>query len=388
MASVAYNGFLPFCIPTHDEERNTFSRWDGSTLYNNRPSKKSTKTVTVYGSGSDYCIQLTRAQVAEMWWRMRKFKTDASFLSTPICSLNGTGRGLYGTTAESVSYGIGAAPEIGYLKSVTLTPQSSGPDIPSPGRSLIANIETAKVVSGFGSGTPTLCDEKWLTCPLAGAIVRTQVQDYKDGSVDNDYFAGFITGSQVNGSRSSTHNVASVVISGFTSNFGLAPEGVSVASPANIPVLNINPYFPNFDFIQVGDDEFWWAPRVPINASLFLGIVASGTASSASLQFGSYTGAVSSDTGSQIVSIPITLTFSDGTSVTGNQFLLQATYYQTPSGRVAGTSHSLTVGSSSTACQVTGSITPSALLPTGISLTCVEWFGYSGRWNISSGALL
>lgn len=78
---------VPFCVPTLDEDGNPFSQWDGATTAkpdyippdgSYRPSKYSNRPVTVYGSGSDYCVKLTAAQLSRLYYCTNKMKITVS----------------------------------------------------------------------------------------------------------------------------------------------------------------------------------------------------------------------------------------------------------------------------------------------------------------------
>ena len=78
--SSKFNGF-PFATVEKDEEGNAFSLWDGTTKFEDKPSKSSSKRVSVFGN--HYSFKFTKDQLFQIFWRMSEvkpvlFKTDES----------------------------------------------------------------------------------------------------------------------------------------------------------------------------------------------------------------------------------------------------------------------------------------------------------------------
>ena len=82
--SSKFNGF-PFATVEKDEEGNEISLWDGTTKFEGKPSKSSSKRVSVFGN--HYSFKFTKDQLFQIFWRMSEvkpvlFKTDESEVTT------------------------------------------------------------------------------------------------------------------------------------------------------------------------------------------------------------------------------------------------------------------------------------------------------------------
>jgi hypothetical protein len=84
MSTFSYSKDLPFCIQTTDEEGNSVSVWNGTTLYGlngssaatgvGYPSKKADTYVTVVGPGTSFPVGFTREELFNFYWSCKRFE--------------------------------------------------------------------------------------------------------------------------------------------------------------------------------------------------------------------------------------------------------------------------------------------------------------------------
>lgn len=446
---------MPFCIPTKNELGEDFKPWDGSTLDPAlNPSGSATARVTVYGSGSLYCLKLNAFQLTELYWRAVGFKTEVevkggSFVQSASASTRGTYYDYYygdpkgyvvcTDTYASVSGLSSSFSPMYNVYGVCQAWFDREPGDPSQGQF----CDWAKLYKGsrllsdsylylktYPNVNPTEYipwDEQHLVCNPHPSPILCDIGSTTEKPADG--FASFTPYSYKydNGERNTCVATGSVM-GGAGGNYGW-PGGFEEDSP----VISVAPYVPDFSpyaglipVIQTGSDEFWLNPQlvVSINVQASVGTFSYGlysadgdnvkaeagpesvdataavTGGTSSTYWGQYYGQTPSKitdiVGGTIKRIPITFKFSDGSTVSGDRFILMAifgssSYYeygtwnpQTYEG--AGSSFSA-AGAYSTA-QV--SVNPDIAIPQKITVSTVKFLGYdSGNgplYNTETGA--
>jgi hypothetical protein len=460
MPQITYRGLVPFCIPTKDEEGNDFSEWDGSTLDGGlNPSKHANKNVTVYGSGSYYCIKLTRHQVAELYWRAKGIVTEVEVSSDPIATGSGSASGDWDNGSwdstgnvytpnwktEEASLTLSQCTlsemlDVGFTCNVSYPVDVDNPDGPQfcdtgtlhKGDRLLADVYRKRVVRIFDNGAYTEQpnpDESGLVCsPSFWNFDGFLISD--DSSIGLPAFASFIDSTDVNNYSTyspdvgwipnpkayatTEHGAASVYFSMNTDVISLGLFNYGSAgnyTDNNLPVLRVDAYFPNFQFIQTGPDEYWWNPALTVLSAFILmgnsggydhsgGAAGGGLYASTSLAAKTIAPAVGwtpdawnppppitdpSLNGTNIESVTIELTFADGSKVTGEQFLLQQVTNGTDSDGNPTAGSSVSITSPNGRSSVDMSIDPSVLIPDKISLSFNKYYTYGGFYDEDTG---
>jgi hypothetical protein len=440
MPQITYSGLVPFCIPTKDEEGNDFSEWDGSTLDGGlNPSKYANKNVTVYGAGSYYCIKLTRHQVAELYWRAKGIVTEVTMASGTIASGSASASGDYdaGTwdstgnvytpnwQTESAFATVGSE-TLSEMFAVGFTCNFSYPSDPNDPNSpqicdtgtlhkstqRLADIYRKRVGWIFNNGAFTEQpnpDETGLVCGPSGWNFDGFLQS-DDSPQGLRPYASFVDSTVINTGNWSEHGVASV---SFYAGVGWDLLGMLFLNSGgnspdhNLPVTRVDAYFPNFQFIQTAPNEYWWNPALGVSSAFSLSGGAGGndhlggdgaayttlSAKTIAPQVG-WTPATTNPPppftdpsfhGTNIESVTIELTFSDGSIVTGEQFLLQQVTNGTDSDGNPTSGSSVSITSPNGRSSLDMSIDPSVLIPDKISLSFNKYYTYGGLYDEDTG---
>jgi hypothetical protein len=420
---ITYRGFVPFCIPTKDEEGNDFSEWDGSTIDGGlNPSKYANKNVTVYGSGSYYCIKMTRHQVAELYWRAKGIVTEVTMASGAIASGSASASGDYdagGSTdpetgiytpnwaqeSASASVGSGTAGEFFEITPVCIRSFEGVCD------QAVFRKSNLKLAEIYQKRVNQPIDETGLVCGPSSSWDFAGFLKSNDESTALGPYSSFVDSNAISSADTSEHGAASAgfnIQTDVLSFFGLSfvgPGGDSLEN--NIPVTRIDSYFPKFQFIQTARDEYWWNPSLKVVSFFGLTGGASGfdhaggngnvsvsiSAKTIAPQIG-WTQATTnppppltdpSSNGTNIESVTIELTFSDGSIVTGEQFLLQQVTNGTDSDGNPTAGSSVSITSPNGRSSVDMSIDPSVLIPDKISLSFNKYYTYGGLYDEDTG---
>ena len=64
-----YLNALPFTPRVFDQHGNAITRWNGSTYFNNTPSKSATEQIPVFGTGTNYPLALTFQELVHAYWK-------------------------------------------------------------------------------------------------------------------------------------------------------------------------------------------------------------------------------------------------------------------------------------------------------------------------------
>jgi hypothetical protein len=462
MPQITYPGLVPFCIPTKDEEGNDFSEWDGSTLDGGlNPSKHANKNVTVYGSGSYYCIKLTRHQVAELYWRAKGIVTEVEVSSDPIATGSGSASGDWnngsgGSTgnvytpnweAEEASLTLSQCTlsemlDVGFTCNASYPVDPDNPDGPQvcdtgtlhKGDRLLSDVYRKRILRTYHNGGYFTDDdnpsETGLVCgPPIYQWWSWQTADFlgsDDSSISLPAFASFIDSTDVNTYSTyspdggwilnpkayamTEHGAASVYFSMNTDVISLGLFNYGSAgnyTDNNLPVLRVDAYFPNFQFIQTEPDEYWWNPALTVLSAFILMGNSGGYDHSGGDGNAAYTSLAAktiaprgwtpdarnppppitdpSLNGTNIESVTIELTFADGSIVTGEQFLLQQVTNGTDSDGNPTAGSSVSITSPNGRCTVDMSIDPSVLIPDKISLSFNKYYTYGGFYDEDTG---
>jgi hypothetical protein len=422
---ITYRGLVPFCIRTKDEEGNDFSEWDGSTLDGGlNPSKYANKNVTVYGSGSYYCIKMTRHQVAELYWRAKGIVTEVTMASPAVASGSASASGDYdagGSTdpetgiytpswaqeSASASVGSGTASECFGITPVCIRSFEGVCDL------AVFRKSNLKLADIYQKRINQPIDETKLVCGPSSSWDFAGFLKSNDESAALSPYASFVDSNAISSADTSEHGAASAgfnIQTDVLSFFGLSfvgPGGDSLEN--NIPITRIDSYFPKFQFIQTGRDEYWWNPSLKV-VSLF-NLTGGASGSDHNGGNGNVSGSISAHTmspqigwtpattnapppltdpssnGTNIESVTIKVTFSDGSVVTGEQFLLQQVTNGTDSNGNPTAGNSVSLISENGRSTVTMSIDPSVLIPDKISLSFYKYYTYGAVYDEDTGFL-
>jgi hypothetical protein len=174
-------------------------------------------------------------------------------------------------------------------------------------------------------------------------------------------------------------------------------SGWDVNRGVDVPFIALPSYTPNFQFIQTGLDEFWWKPNVDAyGAAQIIGrgfgvdhiLVNNWAIATAAVSISTVYPAWGDDgtprnlsdpdlTGTNIESMTVEVTFSDGSTASGEQFILQ----------------SVTPGSSATASDTKGAasanvsltLDPAVLIPDKIQISFSKYWPYDGLYDPDTG---
>jgi hypothetical protein len=224
---------LPWCVREKDEEGNPFSQWDGSTVFpdsTGRPSKYNTKAVTVYGNGSDFCIELSAAEVSNFYYKISKI-----------------------AISPSVVYKASAANATG---SVTLCIDGT-----------ISSKNDYKNVAAITGALPTqYVDRKETASGQPLVITRPNNPELNIFSCHLPIVSGACHGTNITSGIGNCLNVSTTNLSGATTS---GAQATMTASCANGTVLSFgnNSFFPNSENIIFAGGSYWYKPpHVSISA--------------------------------------------------------------------------------------------------------------------------
>ena len=414
MPTISYRGYLvPFAIPQTDKYGQPFQEWDGSTLDGglNPCNYEYPDTTPAYGDGSLYCLKLNKSQVAELYWRAREIVTTATVSTQPLVTA--------GSSSSTGDYQDG---NNGPWK----TASSSGSVTPAALSSFYAVSATCNYFNDYEG----FCDNATLTkstIPMSSIYLRaiedngdidesrlviphpySQPYRISDNSVQPDpYFASFIDSNLCNKYFGDAASAGSFYIIPNLPDFLYGYQSGGSNWGSDMGIIVFDPYWPTWDILQTGEDEFWWAPKVTFSNDCTcyatvetfnrdaLRYFGAQVAISSSIIVSSATGnrRLSDTLGANITTIPVSITFSDGTTVSGNQFIIQQVVcssmnYTNQTGYLMNTQTASASGEAtdpSRRATVSLTINPAVLLPTSVSLSFNKYWSYDGFYNEATG---
>ena len=425
LAPVLRTGF-PFPIRTSAEDGLPFEKWDGVTVATdiivkrewwcargyyvfNGPSKSSGQKITVYGDNSIFCIKMTLAQVVEFYWRAKVVEMDFDSLPANItASANANGSGVeFHNPPDDPDVSSSASASVSGLAFTSANATKITVNRNKGAKKFWVTPDGSKVMQPLDiqSGTPVLeanvinLDENELVKRFPECLV-THIPTPYDTPPAPPYTEGMdgSCGASASGIKGDEESGASANTT-INAEFYIAEHQVFGDSYKQgfLPGAH--------NLIQVGPNEFWYAPLMGVDSVVFQieafssygfnyrGVVADGeedrlsTGGETDTYFYAYfldgwsandptSRAPDGTTRSPSGCFPINLKLGGDVTLSGTAFGFWCQWDDITSpdgqhGAPPGGSASNNIGFQKS--------------PT-VNITLKEWFGWDGLWNETTGA--
>jgi len=239
---------VPWCVRRINEDGFPFNEWDGSTTANSKyglPSEQENRVVTVYGSGSLFCVPMSGDDLAEFYYQAKRLTV----------SLNAAGGKAEATANAVQEYCVGSKVDSQKYSATSITnlPSSlSGKiwrDVDAWGSPVgikwtyknpeykIFCLEEAP----YGAFTYTNCNDGFLTVPGTGV--------YMDCSKDDTVTSGSATAStfasiSIAGDFIPNYSNVILVVKGDEATYWYSPPRVHIQSVASASACSTGPDLP------------------------------------------------------------------------------------------------------------------------------------------------
>jgi hypothetical protein len=372
---------------------------------------------------------LTKRQVAEIYWRAKAWSAEITMppgsiptsgslsatgqYQTPNYNAQGYPDGTYTTHTETVSASVGvdSLSEFRNAEFTCQVYQSVDPSDPSQGVRCESGItdkgstplsdtyRKRKLVT-ISPDYSTEANEKFLIANPSTGPFGWESKQFKKNNDDffDSSWAAFLNRDAIRKQEVSQNNAASVSV-----DFYSDPERTSFISPVayglnqyvnNFGVIGTPGFSPVFDFIKVSEDEYWWSPGFKLAVSFNIYAQASSTIlegeggdSGVGIEIndippgGSF---ISNPEGMEVKKFPISLTFSNGDTASGEHFfILQSRAGKLADGLTAGSSASDASESGTTSVSL--AVDTSLFVPESVSLTIAKYWPYEGLYDEATG---